>query len=169
MSNDLYRALHIHRDADSAAIKAAYKRAVFEYHPDRRPDDPAAVTYFRRVVQARDVLLDSDKRRRYDTFGIIAVDPSTQRVWQQHGVNPNGWLALTGEVREPQTEYVPPTEEHHAEPTTEPSPGFNWGTAAKAGAALGAGYLLWKRFAPLDESTRRHRGRDGKFRRGYFF
>jgi DnaJ-class molecular chaperone len=62
---DHYQILAIDRDADTAAIRSAWRRLAREHHPDVAKGKDAA----RRFVQIREayeVLSDAKRRRRYD-------------------------------------------------------------------------------------------------------
>jgi hypothetical protein len=61
----LYDVLGLSPEADHAAITTAYRRLVFEHHPDRnsRPD---AATRTAEITSAYRVLSDPVQRRRYD-------------------------------------------------------------------------------------------------------
>jgi len=61
-----YKVLGVPRDADPDTIKRAYRRLALENHPDRHPDDPEAVTRFRKATEAFKVLGDEKKRTVYD-------------------------------------------------------------------------------------------------------
>lgn len=63
---DYYSVLGINRKATSAEIKSAYRKLVFQYHPDRNPDDQHAAEKFARVLEAYETLSDAAKRTRYD-------------------------------------------------------------------------------------------------------
>lgn len=67
---DLYRLLNVSRDADAAAIKAAYRRLAKELHPDRNPHDPRAEQRFKDLSRAYDILSDPEKRAQYDAGAI---------------------------------------------------------------------------------------------------
>lgn len=65
-SVDYYAVLGVAQDADTAAIKRAYRRLALECHPDRFPGDPAAAQRFRDVSRAYEILGDPQKRAQYD-------------------------------------------------------------------------------------------------------
>jgi DnaJ-class molecular chaperone len=73
---DLYRELGVPRDADAAAIKKAYRKLAQAHHPDRNAGNAAAEERFKRVSSAYAVLSDEKRRRDYDEFGDIAIDPN---------------------------------------------------------------------------------------------
>jgi molecular chaperone DnaJ len=66
---DYYEVLGVERDADTAAVKRAYRKKALEFHPDRNPDDPAAEERFKEASEAYQVLSDPEKRAVYDRFG----------------------------------------------------------------------------------------------------
>jgi curved DNA-binding protein CbpA len=57
-----YKLLGISVDADEETIRAAFRTAAKRYHPDLNPDDPLAERRFRRLIRARDMLLDPERR-----------------------------------------------------------------------------------------------------------
>lgn len=61
----LYDALGVDPDADPEAIRRAYRERAKRHHPDAGGD----AGEFRRLTTARDVLLDEERRRRYDALG----------------------------------------------------------------------------------------------------
>ncbi|MEO6226025.1 MAG: molecular chaperone DnaJ, partial [Sphingomicrobium sp.] len=66
--------LGIQRGVDDAAIKAAYRRAAMDCHPDRKGGCKDAEARFKAVNQAYDVLKDPQKRAAYDRFGKAAFE-----------------------------------------------------------------------------------------------
>lgn len=68
MGETFYTILGVEQDADSGAIRQAFRRQVKECHPDVN-DDPDAGERFKRLTTARDVLLDTDERSAYDRLG----------------------------------------------------------------------------------------------------
>jgi molecular chaperone DnaJ len=66
---DYYETLGVGRDADAAAVKAAYRKLAMQYHPDRNPGDHAAEARFKEINEAYEILKDPKKRATYDRFG----------------------------------------------------------------------------------------------------
>lgn len=75
-NKDLYATIGVPRDADADAIKSAYRKQAQKYHPDRNTDDPTAEEKFKEISSAYAVLSDSKRRKDYDEFGDIALDPN---------------------------------------------------------------------------------------------
>ncbi len=61
-----YDILEVSQNASPEVIKAAYKSLMQRYHPDRNPDNSKIAEHASRVVQAYEVLSDSDTRAAYD-------------------------------------------------------------------------------------------------------
>lgn len=61
-----YAELDVPKDADKASVKRAYRRRANETHPDKPGGDPAK---FALVKSAYDILMDDDRRERYDRTG----------------------------------------------------------------------------------------------------
>lgn len=67
---DYYEVLGVARDADAAALKAAYRKAAHLHHPDKNQGDKASEEKFKEATEAYAVLSDEAKRARYDQFGF---------------------------------------------------------------------------------------------------
>ena len=63
---DFYRALGVSRDASDEAIKKAYRKLVFQHHPDRNPDSTQAEAKIRELNAAYEVIGEPEKRQTYD-------------------------------------------------------------------------------------------------------
>ncbi|MFQ5630387.1 MAG: molecular chaperone DnaJ [bacterium] len=66
---DYYEILGLSREASDDDVKKAYRKLAMEYHPDRNPGDKGAEEKFKEASEAYEVLKDSQKRQRYDTYG----------------------------------------------------------------------------------------------------
>lgn len=77
---DAYQILEIPRTADKKDIKAAYKKMVAKWHPDKFPDDEnkkkEGGLRMEKINRAYFCLGDDDRKRRYDQFGEQGVGTS---------------------------------------------------------------------------------------------
>jgi hypothetical protein len=72
----LYQVIQVDPYADPDVIEAAFKRLALKYHPDRSTA-PDAAARMRELIEARDVLADTKKRRAYDVS--IGIKPKVER------------------------------------------------------------------------------------------
>jgi len=63
---DFYHVLGVSREASNDVIKKAYRKLVFEHHPDRNPDNKEAEDKIREINAAYEVIGDPESRRSYD-------------------------------------------------------------------------------------------------------
>ena len=82
---DYYSLLGVKRGASPAEIKNAFRRMVFQYHPDRNPNDRAAAEKLKRVLEAYGVLSDSAKRAVYDRETRPASEAEARQSEEQFG------------------------------------------------------------------------------------
>jgi molecular chaperone DnaJ len=71
---DYYEVLGVQKGAAKDDIKKAYRKLAMQYHPDRNPDNKEAEAKFKEASEAADVLLDDDKKARYDQFGHAGMN-----------------------------------------------------------------------------------------------
>ena len=72
---DFYVLLGVQREATEADIKRAYRRLARKFHPDINPGDRVAEQQFRQIAEAYETLVDTDRRRSYDTVGVPSAPP----------------------------------------------------------------------------------------------
>jgi len=66
--------LGVSRSATEIEIKSAYRKLAMQYHPDRNPGNTEAEEKFKECTEAYSVLMDAEKRARYDQFGHAGVN-----------------------------------------------------------------------------------------------
>jgi molecular chaperone DnaJ len=65
---DFYAILGVPADADSGAVKKAYRKLARTLHPDQNPGDSAAERRFKEIGEAYAVLSNPDERKQYDAI-----------------------------------------------------------------------------------------------------
>lgn len=75
---DLYVVLGVRHGASEPEIKRAYRRLARRYHPDINPGDHMAEARFRQILHAYEILIDPDRRSRYDS-GMLAEEGRDRR------------------------------------------------------------------------------------------
>ena len=71
---DYYEILGVQKGSSKDEIKKAYRKLAMQYHPDKNPDNKEAEAKFKEASEAAEVLLDDDKKARYDQFGHAGVN-----------------------------------------------------------------------------------------------
>jgi len=66
---DYYKVLGVERGASKEDIKKAYRKLAMAHHPDRNPDNKESEAKFKEASEAAEVLLDDQKRARFDQYG----------------------------------------------------------------------------------------------------
>lgn len=75
---DYYKILTVAEDADSKAIKTAYRKLARKYHPDVS-EHKEAEEKFKEVTEAYEVLKDPEKRAQYDEYSKYGGRSSSQQ------------------------------------------------------------------------------------------
>lgn len=84
MSKNFYNILNIDKRATDKEIKKAYRLLCKKYHPDKTQNDEESEKKFKEVVTAYEVLIDKNKKSRYDSMGHESYVNGGQHQ-QQHG------------------------------------------------------------------------------------
>jgi len=71
---DYYEVLGVTRTASEQEIKSSYRKLAMQYHPDRNNGDPHSEEKFKECTEAYSVLIDAEKRQRYDQFGHAGLN-----------------------------------------------------------------------------------------------
>jgi hypothetical protein len=81
-TRDHYTVLGVSSTASTAAIRAAYRKLMFEYHPDRNPNEQKeAEAASAQLGESYSVLSNSDKRAEYDRW--LSITPGTRYSYSQ--------------------------------------------------------------------------------------
>lgn len=91
-----YAILHIDETAEEKEIKAAFRREVKLYHPDKNPNPDAGKIYLK-INEAYRVLTDPDARKAYDNLPEAAADFIPCCVCGRHAHQPRFIFFDTGE------------------------------------------------------------------------
>ncbi len=70
-----YEVLGVSRSCSDVELKAAFRKAAMQYHPDRNPGDTGAEHKFKELNEAYQILSDGQKRAAYDRYGHAAFEP----------------------------------------------------------------------------------------------
>ncbi|AWX69243.1 molecular chaperone DnaJ [[Mycoplasma] anseris] len=73
---DYYEVLGINKNATEKEIKSAYRKLAMKYHPDRNKEADAEEK-FKEATEAYEVLIDPEKKAKYDKFGHGAFDKNS--------------------------------------------------------------------------------------------
>jgi len=65
----LYESLGIKKSADEKEVKKAYRKLAVKHHPDKGGDEAK----FKEISAAYEILSDSEKRTKYDKYGLDGV------------------------------------------------------------------------------------------------
>jgi len=76
---DYYRILGVSREASDEDIKKAYRKLVFEHHPDRNPHRTDADERIREINVAYEIVGDPEKRKTYDRLSW-GDEPRTEKI-----------------------------------------------------------------------------------------
>ncbi|SMQ50655.1 unnamed protein product [Zymoseptoria tritici ST99CH_3D7] len=107
---DPYIALGVPKDATPAAIKTAHRKLVLKFHPDKVTDPAAkeaASDQFHRIQTAYEILIDEDRRGRYDAQ--VRLQSLRKEAMERKGSG----SVRGGDMRSSSTPYRP-----SAEPTS---------------------------------------------------
>jgi hypothetical protein len=80
-----YEALGVTRYATESEIKTQFRKTALKFHPDKNPGDEEAIKRFHELVNAKDTLMDPQKRREYDEHldRPLGAEPTPQHRHQQ--------------------------------------------------------------------------------------
>ena len=92
---DYYQILGVDVDADSKAIKSAYRRLARKYHPDVSAEENAE-SQFKEVSEAYEVLKDKDKRAEYD---MLRTHGGTDNFEPPPDWQPGGFQSDSGDFQ----------------------------------------------------------------------
>ena len=92
-AGDYYSLLGVKHKASAEDIKRAYRKLVFQYHPDRNPDSEDAADKLKRVMEAYDVLSNDETRASYDraNWAAFQEQESAEEHTEREEASNNGF------------------------------------------------------------------------------
>lgn len=175
---DYYKILGIKPTATKSAIKKAYHAEALKFHPDRNPNNPAAAERFIQVGNAKDILLDPEKRAAHDEELRRAAAKVRQDDARSKGTNAGRAAPRAQDRRHPPLANRHPhrkprqTAVAAVAPVVTPqsaspdSDGMGW-VAAVVGLVVGVGIVAAATANEWDEDVGRYRSPGSKqFRSG---
>src|SRR6476620_3463162 len=70
---DYYEILGVAKNASTDEIERSFRKLARQHHPDRNIGDKDAEAKFKEALEAHEILVDDDKRERYDRYGHAGV------------------------------------------------------------------------------------------------
>ncbi|CAN7993854.1 unnamed protein product [Ixodes hexagonus] len=67
-AEDYYQILGCDELSTDEQLQSEYKVKALEFHPDKNPNNSEAALQFQKLQEAKDVLLDPEKRKKYDKW-----------------------------------------------------------------------------------------------------
>jgi curved DNA-binding protein CbpA len=86
MADDPYKVLGVPEGAGDVSIKRAYRRKMFILHPDTGSGDTEAI---QRIREAYELLLDKEKRAKYDKVRKIFEDDKKEKEERDNRPSPS--------------------------------------------------------------------------------
>jgi len=68
LKKNYYKVLEINNEASKEEIRAAYRKLVRKYHPDKNPDNPECEEIIKEINEAYSILEDDEQRIIYDQY-----------------------------------------------------------------------------------------------------
>jgi molecular chaperone DnaJ len=98
---DAYQILGVPKNADKATIKAAYRKAIQDWHPDKFGTDEVKKkegnSRLEKINRAYYILSDEDRRQRYDRYGEQGVGSSASSEEQMENGGGFGFSGFGGD------------------------------------------------------------------------
>lgn len=83
MTEDLYKLLGVKKTATVKQVREAYRKKAMKAHPDHEGGSAGA---FAALKRAHDILIDSDRRAKYDVTGDMSDKPVNNEMSQVIGI-----------------------------------------------------------------------------------
>lgn len=110
MTKDYYKILDVPKNADEKTIRNAYKELARKWHPDKNKNNVNEATEkLKDINEAKDVLLNPEKREIYDQYGEDGLKQSGQQTRQDDVMN-DIFKQMFGMHNAPQQNDVPDVE-----------------------------------------------------------